>query len=472
MKVWRNRMEIITDSVGKALAINLNESIYGSFAEIGAGQEVARFFFQAGGASKTIAKAMSAYDMKFSDTIYGKEASGRYVCESRLVKMLSKEYGLLEKRLGDTKGKHCKFFVTANTVATSSPGSNREGHGLMGTRFQLEPGAPFNDIYMHVRMLDTDPVRQQEALGVLGTNLTYACFTYFDNPDMFIKSLHDNIENDRIDIDMLKVEGEGVSALETEITSLLLVKYGLTDAVIITPDGNVVWPSELFYKKDIFILRGSFRPPTLVNTDMFETGLKKFQKDFKLDRKNIVALNEITMQNLSLVQDGEISDRDFASRVEVLKSLNHKILVSNYFEYYRLARFMRRYSSQNLGIVVGIDTLLQVFNEVYYDKLPGGLLEALGIIQRQNVNFYVYPSLDKEDKKKVITTKNFPVDGERSLLFQSFQSKLNDIPDANLELLNIYSTQVLKMIQEGKKGWEKMVIPEVAKIIKEKSLFK
>ncbi len=166
----------------KALEINLDEKVYGSFAEIGAGQEVARHFFQVGAAAGTIAKTISAYDKVMSDKIYGIESTGRYVCESRVYKMLDHEYELMESRLENDRPNSC-FFAFADSVAAINYQRTIRGSGWLGIRFQLSPGGVPNDLVIHVKMLDNDNQLQQQAIGILGVNLIYACYRYHTDPE-------------------------------------------------------------------------------------------------------------------------------------------------------------------------------------------------------------------------------------------------------------------------------------------------
>lgn len=222
------------NTTGKALKINRDLSRYGAFAEIGAGQEVARHFFQAGKASQTIAKTISAYDMIVSDDIYGKEESGRYVCESRVAKMLTHEYDLLVDRLSETRGAHSRFFTFANTVATASSNSNKQSHGWMGVRFQSEPGGPCNDIILHVRMLDRHRLQQQEALGVLGVNLLDCAFYHLHSDD-FISHLVSGLKQGQVVIDVIKFSGPDTAHFDVRLMNLQLVHRGLADAILFSP---------------------------------------------------------------------------------------------------------------------------------------------------------------------------------------------------------------------------------------------
>ena len=371
----------------KALTVNLNEQQYGTFAEIGAGQEVARMFFQAGGASGTIAKSISAYDMAFSDAIYGK--APRYVSKERLALMLSHEYDLLIQRLAAQRGERTTFFVFADTVATKSYKGNNEAHGWMGVRFQSEPGGPPSDIVLHVRMWDRENVLQQQALGIIGVNLIYGAFYYRQDPRRLIQSLLDNLGSDRIEVDMCRFSGPAFPGVDNRLMSLHLVRHGLTNAVMYSPNGDVLQPSEVLYKKAILVERGSFRPVTHVNVDMLNCATAQFVQEPLVKGKDVMVLMEITMNNL--LAAGAIDGADFLSRVDVLGDIGFTVLISNYSEYYRLTSYFRRYTKEMIGVAMGINNLLEIFNEKYYENLEGGILESFGRLFRNAVKLYVYP---------------------------------------------------------------------------------
>jgi hypothetical protein len=307
-------IEQIPSIKDKALRINLNENIYGTFAEIGAGQETVRHFFRAGGSSGTIAKATSAYDKDFSDVIYGIEEDGRYVTESRLKKMLSHEVDLIEKRLSRAKHPNKMFFSYANTVATIDFAKQFKGHGWVGIRYQIEPDEEYNDIILHIRFKETDVRLQQETLGVLGVNLIYSAYYKHNDPKKLLRYLYDHLDKDQLEIDTINFSGPRFADVDNRLMSLQLVKNGMTDAVIFDPQGKNVLPAAILYKKNILALRGSFRPVTKVNMDMYEESLKMFLNENKVDLDNTLVIFEITVSNLR--SDGEIDERDFRDRAE------------------------------------------------------------------------------------------------------------------------------------------------------------
>ncbi|MBC8112449.1 MAG: TonB-dependent receptor, partial [Verrucomicrobia bacterium] len=344
----------------KALKINLDRRIYGSFAEIGAGQEVAAMFFKSGGASGTIAKTISAYDMTFSDAIYGVEESGRYVCEPRLIKMLNREYNLLHVRLGEKRGEDTTFFAFADTVSALNFQKTNEGHGWIGMRFQTEPFGEYNDLVLHIRMLDNDNVLQQQAIGTIGVNLIYACFYYYKSPELLLKSLMDDL-TDRLEIDMLRVTGPDFKNVDNRLIALQLVRNGFTNAAMFGADGQVIQPSEVLYKKHIVAIRGRFRPFTHVNMDMLQKGIAHFLQEPDVNEEKVMVISELTLSNLTAGED--IDEKDFLDRVDILCSLGQTVMISNYQEYYKLAAFLSRFTKLKMGFLLGITNLQWIFEE-------------------------------------------------------------------------------------------------------------
>ena len=462
------------ESIGtrqKALQVNLDRRIYGSFAEIGAGQEVAAMFFKAGGASGTIAKTISAYDMTFSDAIYGAEESGRYVCEPRLIKMLNREYNLLHVRLGEQRGADSTFFAFANTVVALNFQKTNEAHGWVGLRFQLNPQGEYNDVVLHIKMLDMDTLLQQQALGIIGVNLIYACFYYHKATDLLLASLVDDLEG-RIEIDMLRITGPDFLHIDNRLIALQLVKKGFTNAALFGPDGNVLQPSEVLYKKNILAIRGRFRPFTHVNADMLEKGVGHFMKEPDVDKNKVVILSELTLHNL---KDGEdIDEKDFLDRVDILASLGQTVLISNYQEYYKLVSYLSHFTKLKIGIILGIINLEWIFDEKYYQNLKGGILESFATLFSRNVKLYVYPAF-RFDTNELFTCEKFhwvlPPTQVDLFEYLIANNKLEDITDYNESLLGVTSDEVLAMIKSGQDGWEDKVPAIAVEIIKEKCLF-
>lgn len=453
----------------KALRINLRKDIYGSFAEIGAGQEVAANFFKAGGASGTIAKTISAYDMKFSDAIYG--YCERYVCEDRLMKMLDHEYSLLAERLPHRIDNTC-FFAFADTVEVLNFDRTNQSHGWIGLRFQLNPHSETNDCVVHVKMHDNDPLQQQFALGIVGVNMLYAC-SFFTDPEEILMSLLDSLSTRRIEIDMFRLSGPAFSHVDNRLMALKLVKNGLTKAAMFGPDGKVMQPSDELYKKNILVLRGRFRPVTLVNVDMLLTSRRHFRREPDVERSNVVVLTELTLNDLS--PDGNIDETDFLYRADIICSLGQTVLISNYFEHYRLLDYLSKLTKgKKIGIIMGIFALQKVFDEKTYVNTRGGILECFASLFGTNVKLYIYPAWRK-DSVDLFTLKDFETSLPDNLknLFRYLMdnNKLEDINDANVNNLHIISDNVLAMIRKGEPGWEKYVPHKVEEAIKEHGLF-
>ena len=453
----------------KALQINLDESIYGSFVEIGAGQEVVRHFFKAGAASTTIAKTMSAYDRDFSDAIYGKEDDSRYVCKSRLEKMLDHEYQLLDERLDRKKYSKSKFFTYADTISTINYSKTLKGHGWIGVRFQNDPKEKPSDFIIHIILNDQDAKLQQETIGIIGTNILHACFNEKD-PKEILKRAYDNLEKEQFEIDMVEATGPNFKNVDNRLLSLTLVKERMTNAVIFTPDGKNKQPSDILYKKNILTMRGSFRPVTKVNIDMLENGLTAFINSKKVNKDKIQILFEITLSNLKA--DGEVDEQDFLDRADILCSLGYTVMISNYKKFYKIIEYLSQFTKSRMGVILGVDNLVDMFEEKYYRNLNGGIMEAFGVIFTRDIKFYLYP-YKPNNKTKLLNSTNIPVHPRVKDLYNYLQynGRIKDL-NYNYYTLGIFSRDILKKIKTNQIGtWEEAVPDGVAKIINEKNLF-
>jgi len=458
-------MEIGTDK--KALQINLDAKKYGTFAEIGAGQEVARRFFRVGGAAGTIAKTMSAYDMTFSDAIYG--PTDRHVSRVRLQTMLDHEYDLLVERLVKI-GLEKTFFVFADTVAARSFKQHNESHGWLGVRFQSEKNrGDSSQIIIHVRLLDEANVEQQEALGVIGVNLLYGAF-YHQEPEKLISLLQENLAPVRIEVDMIKFSGPAFREVDNRLMSLQLVSQGLTSAVMFKADGETVQPAEVLYKKAILVERGSFRPVTYATNDMLDGARRVFLVQSGCSEKDLVVLMEMTLENL--LAEGRLNHADFLARVDILGALGRTVLISKFGEYYRLAGYLSRYTNKMIGLVMGVPSLMEIFDEKYYLNLEGGILEALGRMFKGGLKLYVYPMIDEATGKIISATQVEVAPNLRSLFDYLIDNQyIEEISHYHPDYLRIYPPDALAKLQSGDSGWERMVPPEVVKIIKERNFF-
>lgn len=453
----------------KALDINLDQAVYGTFAEIGAGQEVCRHFFRAGGAAGTVAKTICAYDMTMSDTIYGK--CSRYVSYERLVQMMDYEFHLLIDRLQERSSK-TQFFTFADTVQAKSYVGNAECHGWMGVVFQHAPKAKASRVIMHIQMLDKENVQQQEAIGLLGANLVYACFRHMGKRESFISGLMDGITTSRLQIDMIEVEGPAFEKQDSRLYSLELVKRKFCRAVMFDHKGRALRAADALYKKNLVVLRGSFRPPTLVNLDMLDCGLRKFQSRLpKTEHKNTLVVPEISMSKL--IERGEVDNEDFLARVDLLASLDQGVLISSCENFSDLNGYLSAYSKKRLAFVLGVYNLEEILSPHRYDAQPDGLMGSLGALIGHQTELYVYPATDDDDQSKLRTLDTLKIDDSILHLYMHLveNEKILEIDDYKPEVSGIWSRVVLRMIQTGETGWEKMVPPNVAKMVKAKKFF-
>ncbi len=452
----------------KAVQINLDRRFYGTFAEIGAGQEVARWFFRVGGAAGTLAKTISAYDMGFSDAIYGK--GERYVSMPRMMNMLDYEFKLLIERLGEKRGAQTSFFVFADTVSARNYLGTNECHGWLGVKFQLQPQAEPSEIVIHVNMLDKENLQQQEALGIIGVNLCYGAFYLHSEPEKLIASLLDGLSTSRLEVDMIKFIGPYFSNVDNRLMALQLVEKGLSNAALIGANGDVLQPSEVLHKKPILIERGSFRPVTYVNLDMVDGAREQFLTDADTKEDGIIELMEITMSNL--LTTGTIDHRDFLARADTINAVGKMVLISNYAEYYKLAAYLQRYTKSRIGIVLGIPNLKELFDEKYYELLEGGILESFGRLFKNDLKLYVYPFMDPA-YPELTTIKNMDVPEHVTHLFKHLVQSgyIEQIEKVHREYMGIFSRAILTKIRNRDASWEKMVPEQVATVIKKNAFF-
>jgi len=455
------------DTLEKALALNLNPARYGTFAEIGAGQEVVRWFFRAGGAAGTIAKSISAYDMAVSDAIYGE--SKRYVSRERLEQMLDYEYGLNLTRLTDHRETETAFFAFADTVVARSYRGGHECHGWMGIKFQAKPRDAFSEVIIHVRMLDKETTLQQEALGIVGVNLVHGAFESYTVPENLLATLLDGLSTDRIEVDMVDFSGQEFQSVDNRVMSLRLVQLGLSEAAMFSPDGTVLQASEVLRKRPVLVERGSFRPITNVNVDMFRCAHTQFLEELE-DGQTPLALMEITMSNL--LAEGKLDLDDFLARVDIMSAIGVTVLISDYSEFYGLAQYLRRSTNGRIALVLGAGSLAELFKERYYEKLEGGILEAFGRLFKTGLKLYVYP-LRNPESGDLTTTDTLRVadDLEGLYRFLISRGRIEAIQDFSEDVLHIFSKDVLNLIRDGDPAWEEMVPDKVAKSIQSRGLF-
>lgn len=454
----------------KALRINLDEKKYGTIVEIGAGQEVARQFFLAGAAAGTIAKTMSAYDMKFSDAIYGVQEDRRYVSHSRVKAMMEQEFDLVVERVGDIRSKSSRYFAYAATVAARSFKGDNECHAWCGIRVQMYPGAEPSDITLHVRMFDDNAEAQQQALGVLGVNLVYAAFFYFENPKKIIDSLTDNMKAGRIEVDSIDFQGPYFEDLDNRTKNIHLIRSWKTRAIMFRPDGSVAVPAELLYKKNVLTIRGSFRPVTKLNVDMIEQGKLSFSELEDVNPDNTIAIAEISL-NDARGHDANFPEQDIIQRVQVLNAMGYHVMVSDYTRYFSLRAYFRQYTKLNIGIVVGMINVKQIFDEDFYRGVEGGILEGFGKLFPDHTRLFVYPELNEDGEISEFTDLKVPDHLRflyRHLLENGF---IFGIECSDKELFKIYSREVLKQLPKGRGNWENALPDGVVKEIVENKFF-
>lgn len=464
----------ILSSGNKALKINLNPAIFGTIAEIGGGQEVAREFFRAGGASKTIAKSISAYDKTFSDSIY-KSKLGRYVSEARLVKMLDVEYSELSELLYNTRGNTSTFFAFANTVETINYKKDNKGHGWLGIRFQSSPKSKPNDVIIHVILHENDTILQQSTLSVLGINLIFASFYLTNNIDGFLISLLDNLSADRLEINMISVSGSVFAKIDNRLLSVKLVKLGLTQVSAFNRNGEVQQLGDMVYNKNVMLLRGSFRPVTYIEIDMLKSGYATFKKDVDFKDNTSVVLCEITLNNL--LDKGKFHEKDFLDRVDLLNGMGQNVMISNFKEFYRLSAYFSQFYINQLRMIMGADILKKVIDEKYYENLKGGILEAFGRLFAKQVKLYIYPFKNTANEP-FTTSRNIEIPSHLKALvdYLQYNEKIIDInPIAfRSKKINslIYSNRkVSEMIKNNDVDWRKMVPKYISDNIIKKGLF-
>ena len=447
------------DTNQKAQQINLDARRYGTFAEIGAGQEVARWFFRAGGAAGTVAKTISAYDMTMSDALYGH--TGRYVSAGRLAAMLDHENAILLERLGPRRGQDTTFFSFCNTVRARGYMDSGECHGWLGVRFQLRPGDPPSDIILHVRLLDSRAIDQMEALGIIGVNLIHSAFRHRGHLRKFVDSLLDNLAEGRVEVDLLKFTGHGYGMFDNRLCALQLVESGLTDATMFLPDGEVVQPAEALYRRPVLLLRGSFDPVMNLHLTMLEQARSGFDRSLaESDRGSEIELCEISMHNL--LRGSGIDAVDFLDRADALQALGKTVLVSRCAEFHRIAAFLNRCTDKPVGIVLSIGLLNELFKAKWSENLAGGLLESFGRLFKAGVTLQVFPWQNRKTGE-LVTADSFRAPENGAPLYQYFvdTARIQGVACGDPALLAATGRDVCRMILEGDPRWRELV-PEVA----------
>ncbi|MCF6265574.1 MAG: hypothetical protein L3J57_03390 [Desulfuromusa sp.] len=457
----------LLDTHHKALTLNRDRRAYGTIAEIGAGQETARWFFKVGSAAGSIAKTISAYDMQFSDSIYG--SCDRYVSRERLHSMLETEYNLLSQRLDEKRCAESIFFVFANTVATFNYSRNQAGHGWLGIQFQTQPHETVSGIHLHVVLKGRSSMRDQETLGILGVNLIYGAYYQHQEPVALLRSLMDGLSSDLLEIDMVDFSGSTFDSVDNRIIALQLVQYGLTPVAMFQPGGELVQPTEALFKKAVLVERSRFCPPTKLTINLLDSAYEAFCCESNVDSGDVIVFSEMTLHNL---RDGDdINIEDFLQRVDILCALGKNVMITNFAEYYRLAQFLFKQTSKPVALALGIPSLREIFKEKYYEHLDGGILESFGLLFRNDMRLYVCPVL--EEDCSLLTVNELKVGSHLQYLYRHLLQTgfMHNLDTVDHNYLAIDTNAVLEKIRCGDATWQNLVPSTVIDIIKKKSLF-
>ena len=457
------------DTRQKALALNLDAKTYGTIAEIGGGQEVARWFFRAGGAAGTVAKTISAYDMAISDGIYG--PAKRFVSRERLNAMLEREFAQLSDQLQQNNGDRKCFFVFANTVATRRFHSPEHGRGWIGIRFQARPHEEPSQITLHAHLHDLLADVEQEALGVLGVNLIYGAFFLHQSPPDLIANLMDDLSRERVEIDLIKFSGPAFPGLDNRLMSLQLVERGFTDAAMFTAKGEVVQPAEVLHNRPVLVERGKFRPVTMLTVDLLERAREAFLQEPGVERQEPLVLAEMTLRNL--IPEPEVGHSDFLARADVLGALGFDVLISRFEQDYQVAEYLAAYTDRLIGFAVGLPKLKSSVEERFYSELAGGALEAVGRLYNRSVKTYVYPARDPQSGRiETIDDMVLPSPWQHLRRLLRELGRVQPIHPSNEQWLSIDGEDVLARMEKDDPIWKTMVPAKVVAIIESEGLLR
>ncbi|MFV0375888.1 MAG: hypothetical protein ACK5JD_01155 [Mangrovibacterium sp.] len=452
----------------KAVHINIDSNYYGTIAEIGGGQETARHLFQAGGASNTVAKTISAYDKLFSDHFYNQGAPSRYVAEERVRKMVDYEYNELINIL-DKKNSQ-KFFAFANTVETLNYTKTNQGNGWLAIAAEGTDRYKPNKLFIHVKLHERDTLLQQYSLGALGVNFIYGALFYWDDPRKVLLALLDNLGDDRVEVDYIYAEGPDLTWVDNRILNLMLVSNNMTPAIMFDPEGNVKHPGDMLYKKNILLMRGYFRPVNNLAIEFLDESLEVFRRDEDYLPDNTMAFCEISLNNL--MHDRQVDEKDFLQRVDLLNMVGQSVMVSNFSRYFELVNYFGQFKMIKLRIIMGMPTFDMILDGSLYPDLRGGLLESVGKLFHDNVKLYLFPYIDTKTGELVYPDDDH-FEGPNKLLWQylNLTKKILVLELKSKEMAKQSSEHLKELIRNGDDRLQNYLPEKVYQHIKENKLF-
>lgn len=446
----------------KAFRINMDKLFYGSFAEIGAGQETANWFFRSSGAAGTVAKTISAYDMTVSDSLYGPVR--RYVSEERLKQMMDYEYKQVINRLGEKRGKDTCFFSFCNTVKCKGYRDNGPWSAWIGVRFQLKPEAPPSDLVMHVRLLVPDHDMQMRVLGILGVNLLHALFYKRERMEEFVRCVGDNLDRSLYEVDLMRFSGNGFSMFDNRILALQLVRGGLSEATLFCPDGSVAQPADLLYKRPIVLMRGSFLPLCKIHLEMMDSVRAKFYESLPEEqRSREIDICEISLSNL--LRGSDVDLLDFLDRADALASLGKTVMVTNITHFHRISTLLNQFTREPIAIALSIGLLNELFKDKWADT-PGGILASMGHTFVNNTKFYVTPWINRKTGE-FVTASTYRAPEKYRYLYRHLREDgdIVDVPYFNQKLLFQTPRDIIRMIDAGNEEWKDYVPEEAFRMV-------